>query len=171
MASCLISITGSGTIKITYSLLGITNTIVSGIGSFSIDDTATSVSYIKLSGTPIVTCSCLTLIELLPKSYDFSWNISLANSYKLVQFISDSVVLKNSTLGIHLDDILSVKNFLDIPESSSATYSDLVYSGTVLPENVDRTLSLLTYDILTPELVFKNNITNSLIYIKPIIAV
>jgi len=131
MAACLITVSGtSGVIRINYTISGTPYTIETSIGSFYIEDTATSVTYTTLSGDLTASSGCLTITELPASCYILFWKGIASNNYKTSALIlgSETITVSEINFPITGKSFVSMVNDLGDDRIKVIGYK-ISYSG------------------------------------------
>lgn len=99
MAACLITVTGTeGLLRLDYKIGVDSFSIQTTIGSFYIDDTATDVTYTRLTGDVTASSGCLTIAELPAVCYSLFWK----GLTGIVNYNIESIILGSEVISLPL---------------------------------------------------------------------
>lgn len=176
MAACLITVSGtSGELVLKYKISSVDYQIVTGIGTFYIEDTATDVTYTTISGDVTAASGCLTVTSLPFTYYKFDWTGLSCKTYKTDKLIVgavdttlDPLSFQNlnlsyfaefvNTLGDPNLKVTAIKSVVGLPFLETYDPRDDYYSFI---------LRIIGPDI--PELKIKNTDNTNFIYIKGLV--
>lgn len=168
MAACLVTVSGtSGEVLIKYEIGGLPYSLTSGIGTFYIESTATSVTYTTISGNAIATSLCLTIAPVVTACFRFNWKGIVANGYTIT-----AVIIGNDTL--NFTPIPFPQTRTELATAINSTYSDRIKAilykevipiGATLDSQIEYNYIVKVYGGEVPILSINNADSTGRIYI------
>lgn len=168
MAACLVTVSGtSGEVLIKYEIGGLPYYLTSNIGTFYIENTATSVTYTTLSGDAVATSLCLTIAPLTSTCFRLNWKGIVADNYTIT-----AVILGNDTLNFtpipfpttRLNLATAINSIYD-DRIKVIAYKENVPAGTTLNSQVEFNYIVKVFGGEVPILSINNADSTGRIYI------
>lgn len=138
MAACLITIGGtSGILELNYKISGVPHSIQTSVGTLYIEDTATDVTYTKLSGDVTASSGCLTITSLPVNYYKIGWKGVTGYNYNAnaVELGSTVYTIPDTAFPLSYTNLATSVNGLDISNIKVVAYKTTHTSISSLQES------------------------------------
>ena len=173
MAACLITISGtSGILELKYNIGANPYSIRTSLGTLYIEDTATSVTYTRLSGDVVAASLCLTITSLPANYYKLSWKGICTDQYIInaVALGLTETTLPNTMFPISMQTLIDNVNNSSIPEFKIVGYK-YVFNPIMDLEDVEISYIARVLGTNIPYLKVRNSDSTTNIYIKGVTSV